>query len=325
MSLPVAIVGAGWMGRRHAEAVTACGDRVVAVVDPDPARAAALASAYRAQALADIDSLDAAGNEVAAAVVAGPSVSHLDTSVALLDRGIGVLVEKPHRVPGQDPAALLAHEARGARIGIGMSFRFDAAVAAAVTAVRDGRLGTLLEVHDRVNFQLEPETISGWYFAPRISGGGVLLTNGIHVLDRLRWIGGSDLRLTAAALTQVFPSHDCEDHASLHGSVGAVPFGVSLLWTPVAVSPSQLTLVGDRGIAVAEAGRGWRIDTHDQTVSQGEVRHEDDMLVAQWRAFRDGSPDCPSSSEVEAAMRDIEQVYATTGVTRLGSSTRPAT
>ena len=62
MALNVVIIGAGRMGREHAAAATAAGDNVIAVLDPDIARAGALAGehgAVAATAVALGDTLDA--------------------------------------------------------------------------------------------------------------------------------------------------------------------------------------------------------------------------------------------------------------------------
>ena len=81
--MKVAVIGAGHMGRFHAEKFARLpGVELAAVVDPDPARAKV--SDFR-QVL----------NSVQAAVIAVPTHLHHEVASAFLDKGVHVLIEKP--------------------------------------------------------------------------------------------------------------------------------------------------------------------------------------------------------------------------------------
>lgn len=81
--MKLAVIGAGHMGRYHAEKLARLpGVELAAVVDPDPARAKI--SDYR----------EILGN-VQAAVVAVPTHLHHEVARACLEKGVHVLVEKP--------------------------------------------------------------------------------------------------------------------------------------------------------------------------------------------------------------------------------------
>jgi predicted dehydrogenase len=80
--LKVAVIGAGHMGRFHAEKFARLPGVQVAVVDPDPARA-------------PISDFRKVLNEVEAAVIAVPTNLHHEVARAFLERGLHVLVEKP--------------------------------------------------------------------------------------------------------------------------------------------------------------------------------------------------------------------------------------
>jgi predicted dehydrogenase len=89
----VAIVGAGHMGRLHAQKFAARADvELVAVVDADGARAQALAAEQRCAASTDFRQvLDKAD----AVIVAAPTHRHHEIALGCLEKGIHVLVEKP--------------------------------------------------------------------------------------------------------------------------------------------------------------------------------------------------------------------------------------
>ena len=80
--MKVAVIGAGHMGRYHAQKFARLPGVELAVVDPDPARAQI--SDYRKVL-----------GSVQAAVVAVPTTLHHEVVRAFLDQGVHVLVEKP--------------------------------------------------------------------------------------------------------------------------------------------------------------------------------------------------------------------------------------
>jgi len=89
------VVGAGLMGRWHADAIERCGGRVVAIVDSDPKRARALA-AHHGSCGAHPDLSAALTQESATAVhVCSPTSTHDLFACAAIDAGCHVLVEKP--------------------------------------------------------------------------------------------------------------------------------------------------------------------------------------------------------------------------------------
>ncbi len=96
MTLPVAVVGAGNMGRHHARNYHDLdGAELRAVVDADGARAEEVAARFGAEAYTDIEAMLKGVEDLAAASVAVPTTSHGDVAAKLLGAGVHVLVEKP--------------------------------------------------------------------------------------------------------------------------------------------------------------------------------------------------------------------------------------
>jgi predicted dehydrogenase len=69
--------------------------RLVGVVDPDTARADAVARDFGCRSFGSIDQLITTHSEVQAASVAVPTIHHLNTAQQLMESGIDVLIEKP--------------------------------------------------------------------------------------------------------------------------------------------------------------------------------------------------------------------------------------
>lgn len=92
-TIRAAVVGAGYLGRFHAEKLKAAPDvELVAVVDVDAGRAHDVAAALDCQALTDHRALY---GRVDAACVVVPTLHHHPVARDLLEAGIDVLVEKP--------------------------------------------------------------------------------------------------------------------------------------------------------------------------------------------------------------------------------------
>ncbi len=314
MTMRVAIVGAGWMGESHARAITAGGDSVALVVDADIDRARGLAERYNAAVSADL--ADAASCE--AAVIATPSCLHLSQSEELAGLGVPLLVEKPHRFPAETAQKLrLALARSGKHYQVGMTTRFNPGIRAIAAAVAVGRLGRILSYVDRYWFQLAPDTLSPWYFDPKFAGGGVLLTNGVHIIDRCRWILGDEVDVLSSDLATIIPGHNVEDMAvvTLRARRTGVPAFVSLLWTDVPVGASELVIVGNEGVARLNAD-SWAIETRSGSEG-GPAAGPDVPFALQWRDF---AANCtqgvakdwkgPSLAALEVTLDIIGSIYS---------------
>jgi predicted dehydrogenase len=139
----VGVVGVGHLGRHHARLLAAMeGVHLVAVVDTQTDRAAAVAQAANTRPLTDFRELL---GEVEAVTVAVPTELHRDIAVPFLERGIGVLVEKPMTRSLEEADSLLeTSRASGATLAVGHTERYNPAVAAVMPLVSRPRF---IEVH----------------------------------------------------------------------------------------------------------------------------------------------------------------------------------
>lgn len=90
-----AIIGAGLMGRWHADAVRRIGGRVALIVDPNESARLALGRRYPEARLADSFDPEVVVRSSTAAHVCSPLSTHATLVNALIDVGVGALVEKP--------------------------------------------------------------------------------------------------------------------------------------------------------------------------------------------------------------------------------------
>lgn len=122
--LRVAVVGVGHLGKIHAKIYHEHpGAELVAVVDRDAVRAAALASEYGCAALGDVSDLP---DDLDAVSVVVSTPAHEAVAVPLLERGIPCLIEKPlaHDIASAD-RILGAARAGGTQVAVGHVERFQ--------------------------------------------------------------------------------------------------------------------------------------------------------------------------------------------------------
>jgi len=123
------VIGVGALGKHHARILAALPDaELVAIVDINEARAREIGGVVNAQWCTN--ATDVIGR-VDAVTVAVPTESHLRVALPFLERGIGVLVEKPlARNPNEARQMMGAAAASGAVFGVGHTERYNPAVAA---------------------------------------------------------------------------------------------------------------------------------------------------------------------------------------------------
>lgn len=124
--VPVAVVGAGNMGRNHLRVYDELpGAELVEVVDPDGARAAEVTEEYDVPVYDDVGELSAAE----AATVAAPTPLHRPVAERLFEAGLDLLVEKPLANTVADAEAIAERaEAHDAVLAVGHIERFNPAV-----------------------------------------------------------------------------------------------------------------------------------------------------------------------------------------------------
>jgi predicted dehydrogenase len=216
VTLRVAVVGVGHLGRHHARILSSLpGVELVAVVDTNRPRAEEVASAHATRALFDARDLD---GQVDAVTVAVPTELHRDIARPFLAAGIAALVEKPLARTLDEADDLIAAAARsGSVLAVGHTERFNPAVAAARPLVTDPRfievhrLGTFPErsldidvvfdlmIHDLdVVLSLVPSDVVA------IDAVGVpVLTGRVDIANaRLRFANGCIANLTASRISR---------------------------------------------------------------------------------------------------------------------------
>jgi predicted dehydrogenase len=186
----IGLVGSGYMGRSYAECLkryTTHG-RLTAVTGGR--RAPQLAADYEAAFAESLEALLARA-DVDAVLVASPHSAHVGQVKLSARAGKHVLVEKPMALDTAECDAMIAAcRAAGVTLSVIQTVRFRGSVARAKRLIQEGRIGAVRMIELRTLFEWVPTTSKSW--TQQQSEGGLVLDQGAHNFDFLRWFAGSE-------------------------------------------------------------------------------------------------------------------------------------
>lgn len=198
------LVGAGAIARAYGAAVAGSRNaELVAVADVDPAAAASFEAETGARAVAS--HLDLASGEVCdAVIVTTPPVTHAPIVIDLVRHGRHVLCEKPVSIDFASAERMIrAAERAGVVFSMASKFRFTDDLIEAQRMIRAGEIGRPLML-DNV-FTSAVDMTTRWNADPDVSGGGVLIDNGTHSVDIVRFLLGPIAEVLAVAAPRLQP------------------------------------------------------------------------------------------------------------------------
>jgi predicted dehydrogenase len=200
----VAIIGCGLIGQKRARSLS--GARLVVCADNQLERAKKLADAY--------PGVEAATDWKAAVTRADINIVIVSTThdalptIALeaIAKGKHVLIEKPAaRFSTELDPLIAAAEHSRVCVRVGFNHRYHAAFRKAHQMVLDGAVGPLMYIRARYGHGGRPGYEKEWRADPKISGGGELIDQGVHLIDLARWFLGDFTKVSGRAHTYFWP------------------------------------------------------------------------------------------------------------------------
>jgi predicted dehydrogenase len=251
MAVRIALTGTGYIARAHAHASrNTPGVELVAVVNHRPKSMQAFASKFGIpRQYPDVDALLADG-DVDALVVGTPNYLHAPQTIAALEAGVHVMVEKPMAMDAAEAEAMMAASAKsGALLMVAHCWRFDPEVRWLRRQVEARRLGTIVRTKGYgVHVHWGP---AGWFAQKRYAGGGALADMGIHALDTARFLLGDPQPVSVyARIGTHYGRFDVDDTGIIfvNWDCGATSTIESGWWQPHADGPEACTqLYGTAG------------------------------------------------------------------------------
>ena len=200
-----AILGTGMVAEYHRKAIEANADRgarLTAVGHYEPARFDEIGRQFGVPCL-DLDGLLARA-DVDVVCICTPSGQHAVQAVAAAEAGKHVLVEKPMALSLADADRMIAACAgAGVKFGVVFQRRAEPLFRTIHTALQAGDLGDLtlgVVTMPYVRPQSYYES-AAWRGTWALDGGGVLMNQGIHLVDLLLWYLGDPVAVQAEAAT----------------------------------------------------------------------------------------------------------------------------
>lgn len=306
------MIGFGKAGRQHAEAARLSGEAdVVAIADPAPAAAEA-ADAFGVRCWSDYEAmLDE--TDLDAVVVSLPHAALPAAALAAARRGCHLLLEKPMAATAAE-ARRVMNACREANVRLMVNFvhRFRAEYRQAHAAVRAGAIGRPVQIIDVMASGCSD--LPSWVWDHEMAGGGMMMYNGIHSLDRLAWLAGSPIaRLSGAMGAFCYPvaDEDCAiaTVAFRNGALGAVIQHKSR--APATLAGWQTTLFGTDGGIRVTSERGLELIAGKERFTL--LTEADDRFLGAFREFaaaiREQRDPVPSGVDGLRALLAVEALY----------------
>jgi predicted dehydrogenase len=259
-----AIVGVGGIAQSYAHAFESLNGsvKVAAVADVRSEAVGAFADRFRCpafptyQALADYGEFDAV-------IICTPPNTHEEMAVHYLRRKFHVLCEKPFALTSDSARRMIdAADDAGVLITMASKFRYVEDVVRAKSIVTSGILGEIILFENA--FTSRVDMTNRWNSKPEISGGGVLIDNGAHSVDLMRYFLGPLQEVQAIEGKRV-QGLSVEDTVRLfvHSQDGVLG-SIDLSWSINKELDSYINIYGSQGTIMV----GWKESKYRQLSSR---------------------------------------------------------
>ncbi|WP_312692804.1 Gfo/Idh/MocA family protein [Caproiciproducens sp.] len=194
--LRIAIIGCGRISTSYADAFRKLENMidVCYAVDTDIDRAKSFAEQFHCEYTADYE--DLIGKNIDVVHLCLPHYLHPALAIWAMKAGINVLVEKPVAITLQDADKMIdVQKQTGVQLGVIFQTRYNKGVQTIKRLIAENKLGKISGARSYLTWT-RPDSYyeeSNWKGTWDKEGGGVLIDQAIHSIDRVRYILGSDV------------------------------------------------------------------------------------------------------------------------------------
>jgi len=152
---------------------------------------------------------------VDAVIISVPPKFSPEFTKAALERGVHVFCEKPAAITVQDlrQVGQAKSKAPGSILAYGFNHRRHRSVIKMKEFTEDKTYGQLLWMRGRYGKEVEANYQATWRNKLELNGGGILIDQGIHMIDLMHWIAGGFDIVTAVMSNNYFRTKKVEDNA----------------------------------------------------------------------------------------------------------------
>jgi predicted dehydrogenase len=188
--LKFALIGTGGIAQTYAQAFqTSDCCQLVAVADINQDSAKAFAEPFAAKSFGDYKTL-AENTEIDAVIISTPPNTHPEIAMFFMREGVHVLCEKPLCLSVAEARQMIeTAEKTGVVFTMATKFRYCEDVVKAKAILASGVLGEVVQFENA--FTAKVDMSKRWNSNREIAGGGVLIDNGTHSVDIIRYFLGA--------------------------------------------------------------------------------------------------------------------------------------
>lgn len=203
--IKVGIIGFGKMGRIRADAVHNSGrGDVVRVYDTSMAATEYPVAASAEDLIAD--------SEVEAVIVCTPNYLNKELTIKALEAGKHVLCEKPPAFNAIDVEEICRIEKDSGKILMyGFNHRHHDSIKDMKSFIESKEYGRILWMRGRYGKSVDRTFYENWRSKKDLAGGGILIDQGIHMLDLFLYLGGG-FDNVHAVISNLYWKMDVEDN-----------------------------------------------------------------------------------------------------------------
>ncbi len=257
------MVGAGGIAQAYAQAFDSCeAARLVAVADVRGEAARALGEGAGCHSYDSYQTM-AARSRLDAVVICTPPVTHPEIAIHFLERGVHVLCEKPFSIDSRSARKMIeAANKAGVKLTMASKFRYVDDVIRAKSIVTSGILGEIILFENA--FTSRVDMSNRWNSKPSISGGGVLVDNGSHSVDLMRYFLGPLAEVHVVEGKRVQGLDVDETVRIFVRSESGVMGSIDLSWSIDKELDSYINIYGSQGTISV----GWKESKYRQSSSR---------------------------------------------------------
>jgi len=194
-----------------------------------------------------------ASPEIDAVFIVSPDALHLPHVLLAAKHGKAILCEKPLALNVSEVEEMLAAaKAAGVRFGVAQNMRYNSSLGVIRHWIAEGRIGKPVLAHSQFSYSAEGSP-RAWIYDPALACGGPIGDVGVHCIDALRFVLGTDVTAVSTLAHRDAGSGEVESHAvvALDLASGAM---ATVTVTTRAEYRTVVEVTGEAGVIFCENG-----------------------------------------------------------------------
>jgi len=207
MSHNVGIIGYGKMGQiRHQALSKSRLARVIAISDPSVNNAPLGVESLSLEELIKAPNIDSV-------IICTPNYLNKELTIRSLAAGKNVFCEKPPCFTRKDMKEIIkAEKVSGKKLMYGFNHRHHESIMRMKEEITSNKFGRILWMRGRYGKSVAKDFFNDWRAKKELAGGGILIDQGIHMLDLFLYLGG-DFDTIKAEVSNLYWNLEVEDNA----------------------------------------------------------------------------------------------------------------